>query len=126
MVYASSYMSPIFQLQIESEERLHDYGERIRALQREKEEILSKLEDKQKDLDDISFQLEEESITKADLEVNIKTYTNACVLFYLLKPVVCMHIHCPWCTQFLWDIMHCLSNNTMSAVTSFYTFFYVY
>lgn len=57
------------QLQIESEERLHDYGERIRALQREKEEILSKLEDKQKDVDDLSFQLEEESISKADLEV---------------------------------------------------------
>lgn len=61
------------QLQIESEERLHDYGERIRTLQREKEEILSKLEDKQKDLDDLSFQLEEESISKADLEVNFVT-----------------------------------------------------
>lgn len=78
----SAHVSYIFQLQIESEERLHDYGERIRALQREKEDILSKLEDKQKDVDDLSFQLEEESISKADLEVNIKTEVDACVLFY--------------------------------------------
>lgn len=82
MVYALSHSPSIFQLQIESEERLHDYGERIRALQREKEEILSKLEDKQKDLDDISFQLEEESITKADLEVRIKTFYQCLSTFF--------------------------------------------
>lgn len=69
--YFVPHDSSTLQLQIESEERLHDYGERIRALQRDKEEILSKLEDKQKDVDDLSFQLEEESISKADLEVII-------------------------------------------------------
>ncbi|XP_064090072.1 CAP-Gly domain-containing linker protein 1-like isoform X4 [Macrobrachium nipponense] len=56
------------QLQVESEERLHDLGERIRMLEKEREDLLMKLEDKQRDLDDFSFRLEEESITKADLE----------------------------------------------------------
>lgn len=111
------------QLQIESEERLHDYGERIRALQREKEEILSKLEDKQKDLDDISFQLEEESISKADLEVIMRIYVDACVPLYQRFPACSLHaytlslVH----TQFLWDIMHCMSNNT-TALSSSCTF----
>ncbi|XP_064090073.1 CAP-Gly domain-containing linker protein 1-like isoform X5 [Macrobrachium nipponense] len=57
------------QLQVESEERLHDLGERIRMLEKEREDLLMKLEDKQRDLDDFSFRLEEESITKADLEI---------------------------------------------------------
>ncbi|XP_066973407.1 CAP-Gly domain-containing linker protein 1-like isoform X3 [Macrobrachium rosenbergii] len=56
------------QLQVESEERIHDLGERIRMLEKEREDLLTKLEDKQRDLDDFSFRLEEESITKADLE----------------------------------------------------------
>ncbi|XP_045608788.1 CAP-Gly domain-containing linker protein 1 isoform X4 [Procambarus clarkii] len=56
------------QLQEESEERLHDFGERIRNLEKEREDFIAKLEDKQRELDDLAFRLEEESITKADLE----------------------------------------------------------
>lgn len=56
---------------MESEERLHDLGERVRLLEKEREDILTKLEDKQREVDDLAFRLEEESITKADLEVRV-------------------------------------------------------
>lgn len=59
------------QLQEESEERLHDCGERIRTLEREREDLITRLDDRQRDLDDVSFRLEEEAISKADLEVRV-------------------------------------------------------
>merc|ERR1739842_135171 len=55
-------------LQVESEERLHDLNLRVEQLGKDKETYLTKLEDKQKELDDHNFRLEEEEINKADLE----------------------------------------------------------
>merc|ERR1711874_608038 len=55
-------------LQVESEERLQDLNSRVGQLEKERETLLTKLEDKQKELDDLNFRPEEEEINKADLE----------------------------------------------------------
>ncbi|CAL4163597.1 unnamed protein product, partial [Meganyctiphanes norvegica] len=56
------------QLQVESEERLHDLNSRIGQMEKERESLMTKLEDKQRELDDLNFRLEEEEINKTDLE----------------------------------------------------------
>ena len=58
-------------MQIESEERLFDLGAKVQQLEDEKTEVLNKLEDKQREVDDLAFRVEEESILKADFEVVI-------------------------------------------------------
>ena len=57
------------QLQEESEVRDHELKERLRSMVVERDEALTKLEDKQREVDDLTFRLEEEAITKDDLEV---------------------------------------------------------
>ena len=73
------------QLQIESEERLHDLTERVTQMDNQRKELITKLEDKQRELDDLSFRLEEETITKTDLEVITCSFLSDFLLFLLLQ-----------------------------------------
>lgn len=79
---------------MESEERLHDLGERVRLLEKEREDILTKLEDKQREVDDLAFRLEEESITKADLEVRV-VCVRVCVRVWW--EMYCIEFYCVFC-----------------------------